>query len=96
MSIRIIARDHMKPECKEEAFKLLEELIACTRQEKGNIAYDYCQDVKDPEYFAMIEIWADEEAMQAHLNSEHFTRIIPKLGQCMVEPGRMEVYKQVL
>ena len=39
MAIRIVARDHMKPECKEEAFKLLEELIAATRKEPGNIAY---------------------------------------------------------
>ena len=96
MAIRIVARDHMKPEYKEEAFKLLEELIAATRKEPGNIAYQYCQDLKDPDYFAMMEIWKDDEAMKAHLSSEHFTRILPQLAKCMAEPSRMEVYKEVL
>ena len=96
MSIRVVARDHLKPECKEEALKLVEELIAATRKEEGNISYNYCQDAKDPDYFAMIECWETEEALQAHLKSEHFTRIIPKLGEMLQEPGRLEVYREIL
>ena len=96
MAVRVVARDHLKPECKEEAFKLLKELIEATRKEEGNISYQYCQDVNDPYYFAMIECWETEEALQAHLKSEHFTRIIPKLGGMYAEPGRLEVYKEEL
>ena len=96
MSIRIVARDHLKPECREKANELLKELIECSRAEEGNIAYDYCQDVDHPEYYAMIEHWKDEEAVQKHMKSEHFTRIIPQLSEMAAEPGRMEVYRQVL
>ena len=96
MSIRIVARDHLREECREAAFELLKELIECSRAEEGNIAYDYCQDTEHPECFAMIEHWKDEEAVKLHMNSEHFTRIIPQLAEMAAEPGRMEVYKQVL
>lgn len=96
MSIRVVARDHMKPECKEEAYKLLKELIEATQKEPGNISYQYCQDIQNPEYYAMIECWETEEALQAHLHSEHFTRIIPRLGEMMAEPSRLEIYREEL
>lgn len=96
MSIKIVARDHVKPECKEEAFKLIEELIAKTKEEPGNISYVYCKDLKDPEYFAMIEEWKDKEAVEAHLHSEHFEYYVSKLMQMMAEPSRLEMYEELL
>ncbi len=96
MAFRVVARDHLKPECREAAFELLKELIAATRKEPGNISYQYCLDVKDPDFCAMIECWETEEALQAHLKSEHFTRIIPQLGEMMAEPTRLEIYKEEL
>jgi len=96
MAIRIVARDHFKAECVEDALPLLRELVAATRTEKGNISYTYCQDVNTPDVFAMLESWETEEAMKAHLASEHFTRIIPQLSAMMAEPTRLEVYTEVI
>lgn len=96
MSIRVVARDHVKPECTEEALKLIKEMVEITRTEKGNIAYTFNQDLKDPEFFAMIEEWECEECLQTHMESEHFKRIIPQLGAMMAEPSRLEVYKQIV
>jgi len=96
MSIRVVARDHIRPECKEKAFELLKELIAITRTEPGNISYQYFQDCNDPEYYAMIELWENQEALKAHLESDHFKRIIPQLGEMMAGPTRLEVYQEVI
>ena len=96
MSIKVVARDKIKPECREEAFKLLEELIAKTKEEPGNISYVYCKDTKDPDYFAMIEEWKDKDAIDAHMNSEHFKYYISQLMQMMAEPSRLEVYEEFL
>ncbi len=95
MLIRVVARDHVKPECREEALKLVKELVEETRKEEGNIAYAFHQDINDPDFFAMIEEWESPQALQAHGNSEHFTRIIPQLGALMAEPTRIEVYTPV-
>lgn len=95
MAIRIVARDHFKAECVEDALVLLKELVAITRTEKGNISYTYCQDVKDPNSFAMLESWESQESMEAHLKSEHFLRIIPLLAEKLAEPSRLEVYTEL-
>ncbi len=96
MSFKVVARDRLKPECREEALKLIAELIAKTRQEPGNISYVYCKDTKDPDYYAMIEEWKDQEALEAHMQSEHFNYYIPKLSQMMAEPSRLEVYEELV
>ena len=96
MAIRIVARDHIKPECKEEALALLKELVEATRKEPGNVMYQYCQDLKEPDFFVMLEAWEDDASMKSHMSSEHFTRIFPQLAKMMAEPSRLEVYKEVL
>jgi len=75
---------------------LLQELVAVTRTEPGNIAYTYCRDVNAPDYFAMLESWDSQESMNAHLGSEHFQRILPQLASMMEEPSRVEVYEEVI
>lgn len=95
MAIRIVARDHFKAECVEDALVLLRELVTVTRTEKGNISYTYCRDMSDSNSFAMIESWESKESMEAHLKSEHFQRIIPQLGEMLTEPSRLEVYTEL-
>ena len=96
MAYRIVARDHFNPECVEDALKLIRELVALTRTEKGNISYNYCQDVNAPGFFAMVECWDSQESMEAHLKSEHFRRILPQLAQMMAEPSRVETYAELI
>lgn len=96
MAIRIVARDHFKAECVEDALKLLQELVAETRTERGNISYTYCQDMNVPNFFAMLECWESKESMAAHLKSEHFQRIMPQLSEMMAEPTRLEVYTELI
>lgn len=95
MSIRVVARDHMKPECKEEAMVLLKEMVELTRKEEGCISYQYCQDKNDPDCFAMLECWESEEALKKHMGSEHFCRIIPEVQKMTAEPSRLEVYQEL-
>jgi len=95
MAIRIVARDHIKPECVEEALKLLQELVAITRTEQGNISYTYCRDMNHPEFFAMLESWETQESLEAHMKSAHFRRIIPRLTEMSAEPTRLEVYSEL-
>lgn len=43
-----------------------------SRQEPGNIRFDVAQSVDDPTQFLLIEVYQDEDARQAHWNSDHF------------------------
>ena len=93
MAFRIVARDYFQPGKKEEAMKLFAEVIAETRKEPGCISYEVHQALDDPDSTAMIETWADQAAMDAHINSEHFKRIIPQIGALTAKPSRIEVYE---
>ena len=40
--------------------------------ESGVIRFDVFQDLEDPAHFSLFEIYADDEARSAHLETEHF------------------------
>ncbi|PZS39313.1 MAG: antibiotic biosynthesis monooxygenase, partial [Pseudonocardiales bacterium] len=45
---------------------------ALTRQEAGNIFFEWCRNVDDPHQFVLIEAFESHQAGEAHVNSEHF------------------------
>lgn len=96
MAIRVVARERLIPEKKEEALAVFSELIAETRKEKGNISYNLHELIDDPNVVAMIEVWESMEDLEAHLKSEHFNRLIPKIGPMTAEESRLEVYKEII
>ena len=49
----------------------LSALVAPTRAENGCISYELFQSDDDPTEFVTVEEWSDDEAMAAHLASEH-------------------------
>jgi quinol monooxygenase YgiN len=44
----------------------------------------------------MIEEWESREALETHLNSVHFTRIVPQMGKLMTRDADMNVYQQII
>jgi quinol monooxygenase YgiN len=96
MTIRVVARDKFLPGKKEEALALFQELIEATRKEDGNISYILHEDLADPDSTAMIEAWETKEALDAHLQSAHFQRIIPQIGPLTAGPSRLEIYSEIL
>ena len=97
MTIRVVAREKLLSGKRDEVIeKFLTEMVETTRKEKGCISYDYHVDVNDPDAFAMIETWESMDDLEAHLNSEHFQRIIPQMGEYLAEETRLEIYEQIL
>jgi quinol monooxygenase YgiN len=56
--------------------EVIEELLAPSRAEPGNVFYQAQRAVDDPQLFYLYEQYADESAYQAHMESEHFTRLV--------------------
>ncbi|QUQ64333.1 putative quinol monooxygenase [Kutzneria sp. CA-103260] len=63
-----IARADVEP----EVAAALRELAAHTRMEPGNLAYIPYHDPADPTRFGIFEVYTDENAFAAHLDSPHF------------------------
>jgi quinol monooxygenase YgiN len=96
MAIKVVAREKIKSEKKEEVLEIFREMIELTRKESGCIAYDLHESLDHPDVLAMIEIWESKEALDAHMNSEHLKRLIPKVGEYIVEPSRIEVFREII
>ncbi len=93
--VKVVAQNTMVPEKVEEAIRLYQELVAKTRQEKGCIKYELFQDVKDPSILAVIEEWESQEALDMHMKTEHFTRIVPMLNEFKVS-SNLNIYKKII
>lgn len=91
--IIIVAKTKFKEDALDTLLPLLEELIAKSRAEEGCITYDLYQDIDTPTVLTFIEEWKDQEAIDLHNSSEHFTRIIPKLGS-YAEEKEVNLYRQ--
>jgi quinol monooxygenase YgiN len=55
---------------------LIEELAPPSRGEPGNLFYQAHRAIDDPQLFYLYEQYADEAAYEAHMDSEHFTRLV--------------------
>lgn len=60
----------------ERLAALIEEMTAPSRAEPGNVFYQAQRSLEDPQLFYLYEQYADEAAYAAHMDSEHFTRLV--------------------
>ncbi len=72
--------------------QLAGELIEKTRAEQGNISYEliHCREGKN--VYAFLERWKDQDALNAHMHSSHFTTIFPKIEKLLICPAKLNTY----
>ena len=92
--IKIVACTLVKEGMEEAYMEAARELVQKSAAEEGNITYTLNRDINNPRSFAMIEIWKDQDAIDKHNASEHFTTIVPKLGT-MAESKSISLYSEV-
>jgi quinol monooxygenase YgiN len=67
--------------------------IAATRAEAGCAAYAYSVDALDPNLLHVMEEWSSEEAIDAHMQSQHMGALFAALGAAKVESTRIDAYE---
>ena len=78
--LKVIAQDFIKPDAVDIVLPLYRQLVEQTRAEPLCIAYDLFEDQKDPGHFIFVEEWPDQAALDAHCQTEHFTRLVPLIN----------------
>ncbi len=88
----IVSKNIVKPG-KNQAFReTARELIELTRKEEGNLSYDLCDDVDHPNVLTFVERWRDQAAIDRHMNSSHFLRIVPQLKPYQIS-SELNIYQ---
>lgn len=94
--IKVVAKNFVQEDKINEVIELHKELVEMTRKEDGCIKYEMYQDEQDAKVLTMIEEWENRQALEKHLESEHFTRIIPMLSKFMLKETEMNVYNKLI
>ena len=79
-----------KPGQEDRLNKLLEEAVAHTKLEPGNLACEFHRHETEEREFIMIERWASKSDYDVHLARPHAQQLNVSLGDC-VEHSRTDV-----
>jgi quinol monooxygenase YgiN len=81
--IFIVVKFTVKPEWTDRWIKLTNDFTQATRQEPGNLWFDWSRSVENPNEFVLLEAFQDDAAA-AHVNSEHFALAMKSMPQALV------------
>ena len=76
--VAIVVTLEANPGKAEALLQALGENAAASREEPGCHKWEYSQHLQDPNKFAIYELYENEEAIQAHYDSDHFQRWIKR------------------
>jgi quinol monooxygenase YgiN len=76
MAYVVSAKWRAKEGKQERLLELIREITPPSRAEAGNLFYQAQRSAEDPRLFYLYEQYVDEAGYQAHMDSEHFTRLV--------------------
>lgn len=94
--IAVTAAFKIKEENVAAFIETAKELVEKTNSERGCASYQLVRDGNDPQAYMFMERWEDKPSLDAHMKTEHFTRIVPLLGKLMDGESKLRVYEVVL
>ena len=83
--IFIVAKFTVRPEYSDEWLERVRSFTESTRQEPGNLWFEWSRSLDDPNQFVLLEAFRDAEAGAEHVQSEHFKRAIREMPSLLVE-----------
>lgn len=86
--IFIVVKFRTKPEWSERWLELTRPFTEATRNEPGNLWFDWSRSVDNPNEFVLVEAFQDDAA-GAHVNSEHFKAAMRIMPEGLLETPRI-------
>jgi len=84
----IVVKFKTKPEWTDRWMELVADFTAATREEPGNLWFEWSRSVEDPAEYVLVEAFTDDGA-GPHVNSDHFKKATSELGEALVSTPRI-------
>ena len=94
-AVRVLAFFKAKHGKGKELEKILQTLVAPTRNEPGNIAYVLHRSTRNPGELVFDEIFASMKAFEEHGEKPYIKSLMSKIGHLIDAPVRIETYSEV-
>ena len=78
----IVVKFETKPEWTDRWMELVADFTASTRQEPGNLCFEWSRSLDDPATFVLVEAFTDDGA-GPHVASAHFAKAIQDMRQAL-------------
>jgi quinol monooxygenase YgiN len=85
LMIFIVVKFTVRPEFADEWVARTSGFTTATRQEPGNLWFEWSRSVDDPNQFVLVEAFRDGDAGAAHVGSEHFKAAIRELPTALAK-----------
>lgn len=87
--IFIVVKFTAKPEHADTWLDRVDEFTQATRNEPGNLFFEWSRSVEEENTFVLVEAFADGDAGAAHVQSDHFKAATAALPTYLVETPRI-------
>jgi quinol monooxygenase YgiN len=74
--IFIVVKFTVRPELADTWVELVSEFTKATREEPGNLWFEWSRSTDDPNQYVLLEAFRDGQAGGEHVSSEHFKKAI--------------------
>jgi len=75
----------IRPEIAEQWLSRVAPFTAATREEAGNVFFEWSRSVERPNQFVLLEAFRDREAGANHVNSDHFKEAMAWMPEVIAE-----------
>jgi len=83
--IFITVKFTVRPEERDNWLPAVEDFTRATRNEPGNVFFEWSVSVDNPDQFVLLEAFASPEAGEAHVKSEHFTAAMDRMADLVAD-----------
>lgn len=70
-----------KSENREPLIEAATELVELSLHDKGCVSYDVYASLTNDDHLLIYETWESQEDLDAHMASEHFRRLVPRIEE---------------
>ncbi len=85
----IVVKFQTKPDYTESFMDLVRPFTEATRQEPGNLWFDWSRSVENPAEFVLVEAFMDDDAAGSHVTSAHFKAGLDTMRPALLSTPRI-------
>lgn len=86
------AKITVKPDKREEVISKMQDLIKATREEPGCVNYELYASTEDENVLMMFEKWESRDALDSHIETEHFKAFGEEIGIYLAKEMEIDAY----
>ncbi len=83
---------HLVPGSRDDAIKLMKNMVRLCRKEPGCLSYEYFAGISDDNQVILLQEWENADSLEEHYQTEHMEDFLNKLGKYLVSPVSTRSY----